>query len=360
MKAPYQRWVCGFLTLLFLMLSVCATAVCAIDPCLYYRLPTNWSPVFFNERYQTAGLIRHCPADTVLMGTSMTANYRPSDMEEVFDTSCLRITIPDGYLSEFDQVMDLLFRKQSPSRVLFGLDVNILTRDESGLTGAMPAYLYNRNPLDDMQYLLNKDTLYYSVYTLAMNRLGKGEDIDAAFSTEDAEWWNHLSALENYQRPEVQPTQPDTLFLDNAAANLAVITRWADDHPDTEFDVFLSPYSILFWDKVTRLGQADAVFRALELACKTLLSRPNIQLSAPLFDESIVLNLDHYCDYIHHSTAVCRQVLQTLADGNDVLTAENYRETLANWQEFVIHYSYDPYWTEAFWEDWNAAHPPAS
>ena len=37
-------------------------------------------------------------------------------------------------------------------------------RDESGLTASMPGYLYDANPLNDLQYLLNKDMLYYSVY----------------------------------------------------------------------------------------------------------------------------------------------------------------------------------------------------
>lgn len=356
MKHVFQRWVCGFLALVFLVLTVCAAVVYAVDPCLYYRFPQRWSPVFFNERYQTAGMIRHVPADTVLIGTSMAANYRCSDIQEQFGTTALRLTIPDGYLSEFDQAMSLLFREQSPSRVLFGLDVNILTRDESGLTGAMPNYLYNENPLDNLQYLLNKDTLYYSAYVLAMNRLGKGETLDDSFSTDAVEWWNHIEALDHYQRPEQQPQQPGDLFLDNVAANLSVITAWADKHPDTEFDVFFSPYSILFWDKTARLGQTDAVFQALTLACETLLRRPNIRLYAPLFDRDIVLDLDYYCDYIHHCGAVNRLVLERIAAGEDALTLENYREVLANWRSFVVHYDYEPYWTEAFWETWNAAH----
>lgn len=67
---------------------------------------------------------------------------------------------------------EAVFASHPPERVIFGLDANILVRDESGLTGALPEYLYNTNPLDDVRYFLNRDTLNYSVYTLMT--LGRG------------------------------------------------------------------------------------------------------------------------------------------------------------------------------------------
>ena len=203
MKQAYRRWVCGLLACILALLAVCGAVVYVVDPCLYYRVPDKWQPVLFNERYQMAGLAKNVEADTVLVGTSMAANYRSSWIQETFGTSAVRLTIPDGYYSEFDQVMNVLFRTQEPERVIFGLDVNTLIRDESGVTAAMPDYLYNANPLDDIQYLLNKDTLYYSAYTLLSNHWGEGDTIDEGFTWDRNEWWNHISALENYDRPEI-------------------------------------------------------------------------------------------------------------------------------------------------------------
>ena len=174
MKTSLPRWTCGFLAALLLLLTAAAAAVFLSDPCFYYRLPPEGEGIYFSERCQMAGLIRNVPADTVVMGTSMAANYRKSHIEEVFGGTGLRVTLPDGYLSEFDQAMGLLFREQSPERVLFGLDLNILVRDESGLTASMPGYLYDANPLNDLQYLLNKDMLYYSVYAPLARGWGAG------------------------------------------------------------------------------------------------------------------------------------------------------------------------------------------
>lgn len=357
MKRAYRRWVCGLLTVLIALLAVCGAIVYVVDPCLYYRLPDKWQPVFFNERYQMAGLAKNVEADTVLVGTSMAANYRASWIEEAFGTSAVRLTIPDGYYSEFDQLMNVLFRAQDPERVIFGMDVSILVRDESGLTGAMPEYLYNSTPLDDIQYLLNKDTLYYSVYTLLANRWGQGDTLDEGFTWDRTTWWNHMEALENYQRPAVAEEQlPADAYAEHVAANVQVVEGWLQAHPETEFDLFLPPYSILFWDRVIREGRADAVFAAIRQAVERLLPYENVKIYGYLMDEEIVTNLDNYCDNIHHSGDVCRQVLAMLRADEGRLTEENLEETLANWHEFVIHYDYDKFWDQDYWMQWNAEH----
>ena len=71
-------------------------------------------------------------------------------------------------------------------------------------------------------------------------------------------------------------------------------------------------------------------------------------------DPDIVLDLDNYCDYVHHSGAVCTQVLAKMAAGECRMTEENYRDTLAQWRDFVVDYDYEKYWDESFWIVWNA------
>ena len=360
MKQTYRRWACGLLAAILLLLGACAAAVYAVDPCLYYRIPERWQPVFFSERYQAAGLARNVPADTVVMGTSMAANYRATEVADTFGGTAVRVTVPDGYFSEFDKVMTVLFDAQTPERVVFGLDLNILVRDESGVTDAMPGYLYNTNPLDDVKYLLNKDTLYYSAYVLMANRWGQGQTLDEGFTWDGDIWWNHMTALDNYTRPEIAAEKADTAaFLQRAQENLAVVCRWVEEHPETEFRFFLPPYSILFWDKTARLGQTEAMMAALALAAETLIPYENVKLHAFLLDREIVEDLDNYCDYVHHSGTVCTTVLEKMAAEEMLLTAENWEETLANWQQFVVDYDYEKFWTDTYWWQWNWDHQQA-
>ena len=221
-QCAYQKWTRGLLLGLVLVLMACAAVVYRVDPCFYYRMPTDREPVFFSERYQTAGIVRNNPADVVLLGSSMTANCYGSQLETVFGGTGLRLTIPDGYFSEFDQVMGLLMRTHPPKRVLFAMDTNIFTRSPDGVTGAMPDYLYDSSTINDVKYLLNKDVLYYSLYALMAQRWDEGETLDKGFSWMDTVWWNHMTALEEYTRPDIAPEpMPRDGLLADAAKNLA-------------------------------------------------------------------------------------------------------------------------------------------
>ena len=49
MKQAYRTWVLGLLAGLAVLLAACAAVVYVVDPCLYYRVPDKWQPVFFSE-----------------------------------------------------------------------------------------------------------------------------------------------------------------------------------------------------------------------------------------------------------------------------------------------------------------------
>lgn len=361
MKKAYRRWACGLLAGVAALLLLCGAVVYTVDPFCYYRIPDRWQPVFFSERSQAAGLARNSGADTVLLGSSMSANYRASWVEELWGGKAVRLTLPDGYLSEFDAALRTAMRHHEVERVIFVMDANILRRDESGKTDAMPMYLYNEDPVDDAAYLLNKDALYYSAFVLMSNQRGGIAPVDEAFTWDGNIWWNHMTALENYTRPEptAEPLAAEA-WLEAVDANLTVVEQWLRENPDTEFIVLLPPYSILYWDKTIRLGETDAVFAMLERAGERLLAYDNVALYDFLMEPEIVENLDHYCDYIHHSGQVCRDILRRIADGEDELTAENLHETLDGWREYVVGYDYEKFWDDSFWYAWNADHREAS
>ena len=218
--------------------------------------------------------------------------------------------------------------------MLFGLDLNILVRDESGLTASMPGYLYDANPLNDLQYLLNKDMLYYSVYAPLARGWGEGQTLDEGFTWDEGIWWNHMTAMENYHRPEIAAeTLPPDAFRENVAANLAVVRGWIEAHPEVDFRFFLPPYSILFWDRYGRLGEEDAYFDAIAQVCETLLPYENVRLYGFLMDGEIVEDLDNYCDYIHHSGDVSDTLLRKIAAGEDELTAETWEAAVSAWRQ---------------------------
>ena len=193
-------------------------------------------------------------------------------------------------------------------------------------------------------------------------RRGGGETLDEGFTWDRTSLWGTYETLRTYERPPVaEEPMPEDAYLQFTAENLAIMETWFQVHPETKFEIFLSPYSILAWDRAIRRGDLDARLAALELACETLTGLENVRLHAPLFAKDMVTELNNYCDYVHHSGEAGEWVLGNVCAEKFLLRPETFRETLAEWREFVLGYDYDALWDEEFWEQWYQEHdePPA-
>ena len=302
--------------------------------------------LFDDQRYQMAGLIRHQDYSAVVMGTSLVANYRASWFTEGLGQETLKITFPDGWISEFDTALDLAFRTHPQlDQVFFCLDPNILVRPDSQRTVELPRYLYNSNPLDDVEYLLNAETYQLALRTRLLRQQAKTVPLDDAYLWEGSHGFSKGWALVSYPRPEVSQTQlPEDGYLAAANENLDTICGWIEAHPDVQFHIWFPPYSILYWDKTTREGTADAILTAVEHAALRLMGYDNVSVHSFLYSQKIC-DLDNYADHIHCSAEVTHWVAQCLMTGERRLTMENYLLDLEGLREFVHGYDYEAIFT---------------
>lgn len=302
--------------------------------------------VFDEQRYQMAGLIRHQEYESVVMGTSLAANYRASWFTEGTGEETLKITFPDGWIREFDTALSLAYEVQGElSTVYFCMDPNIIIRPDSERTVEMPDYLYNTNPLDDARYWLSADT-----YERAMKSWLAGETekvpLDEAYIWDGTHTFSWAWAKAGYPRPEISDTVlPEDAYLEAAEENLDVICAWAQDHPETQFKIWFPPYSMLYWDKMLREGSADAVLTAMDYAAGRLAEHENVQVFDFLTQADVVANLNHYTDHIHHSGEIGLSVAQSMMRGERVVD-EGFSQTLALWRQYVHEYNYAIFFPE--------------
>lgn len=314
-----------------------------IDPMFHYHpLQNGFSFVDSNERYYNAGIARNYSYDSFIIGTSVTANFRASQFDKLFGASTVKLTFPDGYFSDFDRVMQIAFENRTIKRVFCGIDTNILSRPDSARTEKLPEYLYDRNPFNDVKYLFNKDVFFGQGVKMLTQRLENTSKPFDEISTWDERFiWSKKKALSSYRRPDpaAEPLSKDA-YAEAAAENLAIITRWLTDHPDTEFYFFMAPYSILYWDEASRLGKIDAVFALQQQVLETLAQYPNARLYYFMSDTDLITDLNCYTDPIHYSAAVNRQLAERMAAG-DGLSPEEIAPLLAHLKRFVTSYPYD-------------------
>ena len=345
MQKPYKRWALLLLGTAAALLALCAGIVRLVDPFFHYHAPNPEGEVWFDQRAQSAGLLRSQSYETVLMGSSLAANYRPFWFDVFYDTTTVKVTFPNGGFGEFDTALDYAYACQDVKRVIFGLDPNLLARSPAEEPSELPEYLYDDNPWNDGQYLLNKDALFRSVYTELKKAQGETTALQDAFVWDGNVFFSRQLALAGYTRPEESgTTAPADFFLESSRANLATVTGWAEAHPDTEFIIYFSPYSILFWDGMDRQGETEAMLTMLADTIETLLAYDNVELQFFMADTDIITNLDNYADHIHVAGRVTYQLAEAMPTGKYRLTAENWRQVLDGLREFVVHYDYDSIW----------------
>ena len=345
MKNPKKRWTAALLLTVVVLLGLCGGTVRLVDPFFHYHDPDPEGEVWFDQRAQGAGLLRSQEYETVLMGSSLAANYRPFWFDVFYETSTVKVTFPNGGFGEFTRALDYACTQQDVERVIFGLDPNLLARDPAEEPDQLPEYLYDTNPWNDGQYLLNKDVLMRSGYTLLKKMSGETQSIQDAFVWDGNVFFSKELALAGYERPEATgETLAADAFLENGRANLERVTGWLEQYPDTEFIFFFSPYSILFWDKMNQLGQTEAMLTLLQETVETLLQYDNAELQFFMADTEVITNLENYADHIHVAGRVPYRMAQAMPTGQYRLTKETYVEVLDGLRDFVVHYDYEQIW----------------
>lgn len=337
-KTFFIAVIAGSLTCFCLLAGLLAAA----DPFFVLRgVREGDTARFDNQRYQMAGLIRHQDYSAVVMGTSLVANYRASWFTQGLGEETLKITFPDGWISEFDTALELAFRTHPDlDKVYFGFDPNVLVRSDSRRTVELPRYLYNINPLDDVEYLLNAETYQEALRGLLRRDSGEQVPLDEAYVWDGRYTFTREVALKTYYRPDVQGMLPDDAFLPAARENLAVVEGWFQAHPDVEFVLWFPPYSILYWDRATREGTKNAILTATQYAAQRLLEYENVTLHSFLSIPAIS-DLDNYTDHIHCSGELTSWVARNLMAGEYRMDQAGLADYFAQLRAYVESYDYE-------------------
>lgn len=336
-----KRFFIGALLATALLLGGAAGLVAWVDPLLTVgKLEPDETALFVNERYELAGLLRCQDYSNLVMGTSLAANFRASWFTNWLGSKTLKVSFPDGRLSEFDIALDLACRTHGPmERVYFGLDPNILVRDDMSVE--LPEYLYNDNTLDDFQFYLNAESLVLAVKSLLLGDAGK-VTLDDAYMWDGKHIFSRAAALASYPRPEAAETSlPAGAYLPAAQANVDVICGWAEKYPETSFVIWFPPYSVLYWDQAAREGRTEAILSAVEYAAGRLLAYDNVTVLSFLNAQDITTNLGFYTDHIHYSSMVAALMARGMLMGQWKLWPGAYQDQIGELREFVNSYDYE-------------------
>ncbi len=327
-----RKFIQSFIIRTIFLLAVVIMTVVVFDPFYQYHKPLpGLKAVLTDKEYQCIGTLRTFDYDALIVGSSVCENYNNHWFDEGFGCTAIKAIRSYGATADLCYLLDNAYEDHELKYVFYNIDPSSLsasTEPTYESTGC-PMYLYDKNPLNDYPYLLNKDVLMEKLpYMLAYSFIG---DYDEGNSYNWAQWkyFGQDLALGLYTRlPSVKDMQPETVNEEKLAGNITLLTRQLASHPETTFKFFFSPYSMLWWDNACRSGERDAVIYNEKQAIKALLAYDNAEVYFYQDDREIITNLDHYMDMVHFSKEINYVVYDKLAKGEDRLTIDNYEERL--------------------------------
>jgi hypothetical protein len=345
--ADWNRFVLGVTAGILLLV---AGVNIVIDPFLHYHRPLSWLEYpLKDERYQNDGILRNFTYDAVITGTSMAQNFKPSEFDELWGAASVKVCYSGASYREIDEnVRRALNYNENIRYIVRSLDGSRLNypADMYEYEG-YPDYLYDANPFNDVNYLLNKEvipkTLAVVNYTRAGNRTPTWDEYGSwsQYKTYGAE-----SVFQTWSRFEVSEEesllQEDDYarIRENVETNVLVT---AQNNPDVTFYLFFPPYSICYWDTLVRTKQLDAQLSAEQLAVEILLEAPNIRIFG--FDDKVemISDLNNYTDSLHYGEWINSDILSWMSIGEGELNRDNYLLYFEELREIYQQFDYSVY-----------------
>lgn len=324
-----RRWLLCAVSAILIVLLLSAALVVWVDPFFQYHAPLEDFPYLVdNQLTQNPGMAKHLDYDSVMLGSSMTVNFNTNWFRELMDLRTVKLNYSGAYPKDQANIMDIIFDSGHEVKTVFlGVDVMTYTGGVDETKYPLPAYLYDDNYLNDVQYVLNKDVLLNYV----LRPLADPDKTDLATVYES--WWtdeyyNIQWVMHNYVPPApVERETPGDAYIERTEKNLRVnLCPYIEQNPETTFYIFFPPYSILYWNDVLLENHLEATMAEYLHIAKTLLAYDNVRVFYFPDLEDVVTDLNNYADYTHYHRDINHYMTECFADGSHEVTSEGEME----------------------------------
>lgn len=347
-------WVILYIGFALIALGIVGRWVVRIDPFFHFHKPliNSYSYALNNQRSQNDGISKHFDYDALITGTSMTENFKTSEMDAIFGTHSIKVPYSGGTYKEInDNVANAIEYNANLKYVIRGLDMGKFMEDKDAMRqdlGKYPTYLYDNNIFNDVNYIFNRNVIFDRVYpmTIANDREGFSPGI-TSFDTYSNWMGSYKFGIKTVCPngvPKVVAGEP--VYLTDAERERVIgsakqnITNVAEQHPEVTFYYFFTPYSAVWWKDLVNNGTIYKQTEAERLIIEELIKYDNIKLFSFNNLTDITTDINNYKDTTHYGEWVNSQMLRYMHDGKYQLTNDNYESYLDEELDFYLSFDY--------------------
>ena len=330
-----KRWCCLCLTLLASLCAAIVALVVVVDPYEIYHPASFYVPAYASgtQSYSNAGVAKTHDYDSIIIGTSVTENCRPSVYGEALGGRFVKLPMNGGTARDHAAMMDAAFASRDVRRVVYGLDLFAVSLYYTNQKAELPEYLYDSNLLNDVHYWFNRDVLFNAIPD-ALSRAGT-PDFDALHDS--MYFWSPpdmpgaqalIAQVDTSHLPEQGDTATAVEFAQQHLDHN--ILPYVRAHRDTTFYIFFPPYSMLYWADHAANGSFAGDMAQKLLLMEALVREENVRLYDFQLTARWTENYDLYYDLIHYTASVNDEMAHAMAAGECLVTTDGQaRENVA-------------------------------
>ena len=323
-----KQWAALSLSLLALGIGGTVAAVAIVDPFEVYHKATAFIPPITDgtQFYANAGIAKNYAYDSMIIGSSMTENFRPSQLDALLGGQFVKLCVSGGSPFSHRQMMDMAFATHDVRRVLYGIDVEALTYYYRSPASDMPDYLYDDDLFNDVSYWFNKSVLFKYI-PQCLRTLGQTDpgQRDTMYAWGEDFFYGRKAATRgvtfSHEIYDQHDDGSEAALSEQSLLNVEYnYLPYIEQHPDTQFIFFYPPYSMVRWYVFYTRGQLEYHLKQKQALTEILLRYDNVQIYDFQARTDWTLNRDHYVDTEHYGPDINDAMAEAIASGENRVT----------------------------------------
>lgn len=342
---------------LFILLGIIFLVV-LIDPYFQYHHPLAGVDYKINDqRYQNHGIVKNFSYDSIIMGTSMSENFRTSEAEELFGGEWIKVCLSGASTRERLDMLEVALESDNEiTTIINSLDTDSkywLVAPENILQVGefeYPTYLYNKYLHDDVNYWFNKNVLFEEV----LSKIYRYDGVGNITAFDDYSRWAESKSYgedrvkENYifRTSDTEKIEEQAIFGDAQREMVENVLEQnfreiLEDNADVQFVYFIPPYSIAQRKLDKYEGYLNRRIEVEKQVIKYLIEFDNVSVYSWNLDFELINDLSVYRDVNHYNGDISTDILKWIHGGHGLITKENYTQYIKEMEEYFLSYDYD-------------------
>lgn len=322
----FKRYFYITLGCIVLLLLFIVGTVIMVDPYQQYRK----SEVFIhNQRLENPGVAKHHDYDAVIVGSSMSMNHYPSQVDSLFGWNTINLTTKGGLDADYNLLFPYIARQGRVKHMIWGMDFFSFTLP---VTFSAEPYLYDDKWWNDFPYWFNYTT-YENIIIKLKSKHKVSRDEISHFESPTG----RVYLMKYYERDNNEKYfAKDDFSLMKQRFDVMEEKLMSVLH-EVEVFIYFTPYSILEFNMFCQYGHWEQVLDFKQYMIEKLLKYPNVKLY-DFQKEEFICNLDEYMDLRHHSHAYNKRIVECMHKDSCRVNEDNYKRNLVVLDSLVRHY----------------------